>query len=154
MRVGVPFSIFLHLAFAAAGVVVVPQLPRESTPMVILPVELLTIGDATNVAPVIEEQPDAEMRETRYRAALSRFMKVTGSYPDTLPASKAQFKIATVYERMNEPEIAAQEYVKLAYKYPDSEFLALSMAFPPVAHGKIWVPGPKGSSPVPQKVCQ
>lgn len=64
MRVGVPFSVALHLAFAAAGIVVVPQLPqRESTPMVILPVELLTIGDTTNVAPVVEEQPDAEVAE-------------------------------------------------------------------------------------------
>jgi tetratricopeptide (TPR) repeat protein len=71
---------------------------------------------------------DAELKEERYRAALSRYMRVTGSYADTLSASKAQFKIATIYERMNEPEIAAQEYVKLAYKYPDSEFLALSMA--------------------------
>ena len=71
---------------------------------------------------------EAELQEDRYRAALSRYMRVTGSYEDTLPASKAQFKIATVYERLNEPEIAAQEYVKLAYKYPDSEFLALSMA--------------------------
>lgn len=70
----------------------------------------------------------AELKEDRYRAALSRYMRVTGSYPDTLYASKAQFKIATVYEQMNEPEIAAQEYVKLAYKYPDSEFLALAMA--------------------------
>jgi tetratricopeptide (TPR) repeat protein len=71
---------------------------------------------------------DAELKEDRYRAALSRYMRVTGSYPNSLHASKAQFKIATVYERMNEPEIAAQEYVKLAYKFPDSEFLALSMA--------------------------
>jgi tetratricopeptide (TPR) repeat protein len=71
---------------------------------------------------------DPELKEDRYRAALSRYMRVTGSYADTLHASKAQFKIATVYERMNEPEIAAQEYVKLAYKFPDSEFLALSMA--------------------------
>jgi tetratricopeptide (TPR) repeat protein len=71
---------------------------------------------------------DPELQEDRYRAALSRYMRVTGSYSDTLPASKAQFKIATVYERLEEPEIAAQEYVKLAYKYPDSEFLALSMA--------------------------
>ncbi|MFT5129386.1 MAG: tetratricopeptide (TPR) repeat protein, partial [Rhodothermales bacterium] len=71
---------------------------------------------------------DPNLQEDRYRAALSRYMRVTGSYADTLPASKAQFKIATVYERLKEPEIAAQEYVKLAYKYPDSEFLALSMA--------------------------
>lgn len=63
MRVGIPFSVALHLAFAAAGIVVVPQLPRESTPMVILPVELLTIGDTTNVAPVVEEQPEADIAE-------------------------------------------------------------------------------------------
>ena len=71
---------------------------------------------------------DADTAELRYRAALSRFMNVTGKYPDTVAASKAQFKIATVYEKLKEPEIAAQEYVKLAYKYPDSEFLATAMA--------------------------
>ena len=71
---------------------------------------------------------DVELKETRYRAALSRFLSVTGSYSQTLYASKAQYRIATLYERLNEPEIAAQEYVKLAYKYPDSEFLATSMA--------------------------
>jgi outer membrane protein assembly factor BamD (BamD/ComL family) len=71
---------------------------------------------------------DPEMQETRYRAALSRFLNVTGSYSQTLHASKAQYKIATLYEKLKEPDIAAQEYVKLAYKYPDSEFLATSMA--------------------------
>jgi outer membrane protein assembly factor BamD (BamD/ComL family) len=70
----------------------------------------------------------ADLKETRYRAALSRFLNVTGSYPQTQHASKAQYKIATLYERLEEPDIAAQEYVKLAYKYPDSEFLAISMA--------------------------
>jgi len=78
------------------------------------------------------EEADAtkekDLKEERYRAALSRFLHVTGSYPDTLHASKAQFKIATVYEKLKEPDIAAQEYVKLAYKYPDSEFLATAMA--------------------------
>jgi tetratricopeptide (TPR) repeat protein len=71
---------------------------------------------------------DAEIKESRYRAALSRFLNVTGSYSKTLHASKAQYQIAMIYERLKEPDIAAQEYVKLAYKYPDSEFLATSMA--------------------------
>jgi len=79
-----------------------------------------------------QEEADAtaagELQQERYRAALARFMNVTGSYPDTVHASKAQFKIATIYEKLNEPDIAAQEYVKLAYKYPQSEFLAMSMA--------------------------
>ncbi len=86
------------------------------------------LGNLTQEEADTTDPTQAELREDRYRAALSRYLRVTGSYPDTLPASKAQFKIATVYERLNEPEIAAQEYVKLAYKYPDSEFLALSMA--------------------------
>lgn len=75
-----------------------------------------------------EATQDAETRETRYRAALTRFINVTGSYSETLHASKAQYQIATIYERIKEPDIAAQEYVKLAYKYPDSEYLAVSMA--------------------------
>lgn len=79
----------------------------------------------------LEEANDTEkgdLQETRYRAALSRFMNVTGSYPETLHASKAQYRIASVYEKLNERDVAAQEYVKLAYKYPDSEFLATAMA--------------------------
>jgi outer membrane protein assembly factor BamD (BamD/ComL family) len=71
---------------------------------------------------------DAALKQVRYRAALARFMNVTGSYPDTLHASKAQYRIALVYEALKEPDIAAQEYVKLAYKYPDSEYIATSMA--------------------------
>jgi outer membrane protein assembly factor BamD (BamD/ComL family) len=75
-----------------------------------------------------ESAKDAEEKETRYRAALTRFINVTGTYSETLHASKAQYQIATIYERLKEPDIAAQEYVKLAYKYPDSEYLAVSMA--------------------------
>ena len=71
---------------------------------------------------------DPETKETRYRAALTRFMNVTGTYSETVHAAKSQYQIATIYERLKEPEIAAQEYVKLAYKYPDSEHLAVSMA--------------------------
>ncbi len=75
-----------------------------------------------------ESTDDAETKETRYRAALSRFINITGSYSQTVHAAKAQYQIATIYERLKEPDIAAQEYVKLAYKYPDSEHLAVSMA--------------------------
>ena len=69
-----------------------------------------------------------DLRDQRYQAALARFMKVTGSYPDTQYASRAQFQTAVIYERLNEPDIAAQEYVKLAYKHPESEHLATAMA--------------------------
>ncbi len=70
---------------------------------------------------------DDDIKETRFRAALSRFMNVTGSYPESLHASRAQYRIANVYEKLGEPDIAAQEYVKLAYKHPDSPDLATSM---------------------------
>jgi TolA-binding protein len=84
------------------------------------------LGNLTMEEADATEEP--ELQETRYRAALSRFLNVTGSYSLTLHASKAQYRIATLYEKLKEPDIAAQEYVKLAYKYPDSEFLATSMA--------------------------
>ncbi len=71
---------------------------------------------------------DEATKELRFRAALSRFMTVTGSFPDTLHAANAQFRIATIYEALGENDVSAQEYVKLAYKYPESEFLATSMA--------------------------
>jgi tetratricopeptide (TPR) repeat protein len=60
-------------------------------------------------------------------AALARFSKVTANYPESEDAPKAQFKRAITYERLNEPDSAAQEYVKLAYMYPDSEYLAVAM---------------------------
>lgn len=75
-----------------------------------------------------EATGDAELQKDRYQAALARFMTVTGSYPETLYASMAQFKIARTYEALGEPDIAAQEYVKLAYKHPESEHLATAMA--------------------------
>lgn len=61
MRVGLPFSIALHLGLAAAGMIVIPTMTDiEPTPMVILPVELLEIADSTNVAPIAEApKPDA-----------------------------------------------------------------------------------------------
>lgn len=81
----------------------------------------LTMEDA-------EISDDKDLQQSRYQAALARYMKVTSSYPDTVFASKSQFKIAVLYERLGEPDIAAQEYVKLAYKYPESEHLATAMA--------------------------
>lgn len=81
----------------------------------------LTMEDA-------EATEDKELQADRYQAALARYMKVTGSYEDTEYASKSQFKIAVIYERLGEPDIAAKEYVKLAYKFPESEHLATSMA--------------------------
>ncbi|QTN33087.1 tetratricopeptide repeat protein [Akkermansiaceae bacterium] len=63
-----------------------------------------------------------------YQDALARFSKIPGDYPDTEFASKAQFKTALVYEKMGEIENSVEEYVKLAYKYPDDELIPTVMA--------------------------
>jgi outer membrane protein assembly factor BamD (BamD/ComL family) len=70
---------------------------------------------------------DKQLKKERYQAALARYMKVTSMYPDATYASKAQYQTAVVYEKLGEPDVAAQEYVKLAYKYPDSEHLPTAM---------------------------
>ncbi len=79
-------------------------------------------------ANAISARSNAEGRNEAFKAALTRFSKVTGRYASTSFASKAQFKKALTYEKLKEPDIAAAEYVKLAYKYPDSEFLGTAMA--------------------------
>jgi TolA-binding protein len=63
-----------------------------------------------------------------YQDALARFSKIPTDYPETKFADKAQFKIGLVYDKMGEAEIAVEEYVKLAYKYPDSEHIPEVMA--------------------------
>ncbi len=63
-----------------------------------------------------------------YQDALARFSKIPSDYPETEFASKAQFKTALVYEKMGEIENSVEEYVKLAYKYPNDELIPTVMA--------------------------
>jgi outer membrane protein assembly factor BamD (BamD/ComL family) len=63
-----------------------------------------------------------------YREALARFIKIPTDYPDTAFANKSQFKIGLIYEKLGEGEIAVEEYVKLAYKFPKSEHIPEVMA--------------------------
>lgn len=58
-----------------------------------------------------------------YLDALARFAKIPVDYPKSEFAEKAQFKTALVYEKMGQDDIAVEEYVKLAYKYPNSEHI-------------------------------
>jgi len=71
---------------------------------------------------------NAESRLPMYQDALARFSKIPLDYPESEFAPKAQFKTALVYEKMNEIENAVEEYVKLAYKYPDNELISTVMA--------------------------
>jgi outer membrane protein assembly factor BamD (BamD/ComL family) len=63
-----------------------------------------------------------------YQDALARFSKIPTDYPESEFAAKAQFKTALVYEKMGEIENAVEEYVKLAYKYPDHELIPSVMS--------------------------
>ena len=69
-----------------------------------------------------------EAKLPMYQDALARFSKIPSDYPETEFASKAQFKTALVYEKMGEIENSVEEYVKLAYKYPNDELIPTVMA--------------------------
>ena len=69
-----------------------------------------------------------EAKLPMYQDALARFSKIPSDYPDTEFAPKAQFKTALVYEKMGETENAVEEYVKLAYKYPNHELIPSVMS--------------------------
>lgn len=62
MRAGVPLSLVLHGALIAGGMIYLPQAARQFSAGVIVPVDLVTLADTTNVRaaapdPVIEEAP-------------------------------------------------------------------------------------------------
>ncbi len=69
-----------------------------------------------------------EAKLPMYQDALARFSKIPSDYPDSEFAPKAQFKTALVYEKMGETENSVEEYVKLAYKYPDNELISTVMS--------------------------
>lgn len=86
MRGGVVVSIGFHLALLAGGVVVAPRLMAEPAPMMILPVELLTIADTTNVAPVAEKQPEtAEEADASVDKAAQASAAAPEEKPEPLP---------------------------------------------------------------------
>lgn len=69
-----------------------------------------------------------EAKLPMYQDALARFTKVATDYPDSEFAPKSQFKTALVYEKMKETENAVEEYVKLAYKFPEHELIPSVMS--------------------------
>ncbi len=97
MRVGVPFSLAIHAAIAAAGLVAAPQLAPPPSPMRLLPVELLEIADTTNVAPVYE-QPEAEEPVAEEATADETAAAAPASAPERVEALPAPT------ERRPEPE--------------------------------------------------
>jgi outer membrane protein assembly factor BamD (BamD/ComL family) len=63
-----------------------------------------------------------------YQDALARFTRIPLDYPKSDFAPKAQYKVGLVYEKMGQADNAIEEYIKLAYKYPDSELIASTIS--------------------------
>ncbi len=75
-----------------------------------------------------KDSADAGVQRQYQLEAISRFTSIVAKYGDTEYAPKAQFKKGIVYEKMGELEKAAEEYVKLSYRYPDNELVAETIA--------------------------
>jgi outer membrane biosynthesis protein TonB len=88
MRVGVAFSLALHAAIIAAGLVTAPSIAPPPSPMRLLPVELLEISDTTNVAPVYAEpEPEAPLAEETASETASPAAAAVDPEPiETLPS--------------------------------------------------------------------
>ncbi|HVY88331.1 MAG TPA: hypothetical protein VG942_05645 [Hyphomonadaceae bacterium] len=66
MRIGGILSVAVHVAFVAAGMVVAPALKSDPAPMIVIPLDLVTISDSTNIAPVSEKaKEDDKAEETK-----------------------------------------------------------------------------------------
>jgi len=75
-----------------------------------------------------EQVKDAEQKSKYQMEAVSRFMEIVATYPDSPYAPKSQFKKALTYEKMGRIDDACEEYVKLSYRYPDNELVAETIA--------------------------
>jgi TolA-binding protein len=63
-----------------------------------------------------------------YQDALARFVRIPLDYPKSDFASKSQFKVGLVYEKMGQADNAIEEYIKLSYKYPDNELIPATIS--------------------------
>ena len=71
---------------------------------------------------------NADIRKKQYLEAVSRFSDIVATFPDSPYAPEAQYKKALVFEKMGEIDSACEEYVKLSYRYPESERVAETIA--------------------------
>lgn len=79
----------------------------------------------------LEYANDAEnenIRRQNYMNAINGFSEVIARYPDSIYAPRAQYKKALAFEKMGDIDTACEEYVKLSYLYPESEFIPQTIA--------------------------
>ncbi|MBM4040456.1 MAG: tetratricopeptide repeat protein, partial [Planctomycetes bacterium] len=74
------------------------------------------------------ETKDEAAKKKHYMEAVTGYTDIVAAYPDSLYAPRAQYKKALAYEKMGLLDHACEEYVKLSYRYPDSELVAEAIA--------------------------
>ena len=71
-----------------------------------------------------DEAVDESAKMASYQRAVALFTSIVANHPNSEYAPRAQFKKALAFHKMQELDRALEEYVKLSYMYPDSEFVA------------------------------
>ncbi len=74
------------------------------------------------------ETKDEAAKKKHYAEAITGYGDLVAAYPDSPYAARAQYKKALAYEKMGLLDTACEEYVKLSYRYPDSELVAEAIA--------------------------
>lgn len=69
-----------------------------------------------------------EAKQKAYDRAINKFGNIVANYPESEYAPRAQFKKALAYHKKGKLKRASEEYVKLSYQYPDSEYVAETIA--------------------------
>lgn len=83
---------------------------------------------ANLVLELAEETEEPNERNGLFRNAVVQFGNVIALYGDTPYAPRAQFKKALALEKMGDIDAASEEYVRLAYRWPDNELVAETIA--------------------------
>ena len=83
---------------------------------------------ANLVLELAEETDDAMEKAKHFSAAVVQFSDIVANYKNSGYAPKAQFKKALALELMGDIDMASDEYVKLAYRWPDNELVPETIA--------------------------
>ena len=75
-----------------------------------------------------QETEDTREKAKHFSAAVVQFSDIVANYRNSSYAPKAQFKKALALELMGDIDRASDEYVKLAYRWPDNELVPETIA--------------------------
>ncbi len=106
MRLGIIFSALLHTAVILAGIVVLPSAWEQAEKFEMIPVELLTIADLTNVIAQSEEKPPEEEIVERQKVEEKPVTQPPPPQPEPEPEPVAQDEMPPLPDpqKAKEPE--------------------------------------------------